>query len=150
MFKVGRGIFLLAPMAALMLAALMMTANAQVKVLPGSKIFVAPMDGGFNDLVSAEVVKRKLPVAVVTDEESADFVLTGKVSEANDKWYNSALGGKDKNEGSIRLISVKDKQLVWVGEAGDKGTLWGSLSKSGQGKIAERLVAKMKKDLFGK
>jgi hypothetical protein len=108
------------------------------------------MDGDFNDLIAAEIVKRKLPVGVVTDEETADFILTGKVSKASDKWYNSALGGKDQNEGSVRLISVKDKQLVWVGEAGDKGTLWGSLSKSGQGKLAERLVAKMKKDLFGK
>ncbi|MEP7341920.1 MAG: hypothetical protein ABI977_29580 [Acidobacteriota bacterium] len=145
MLKSYRGIILVL-IAAVSLAA----ANAQVKVSPGSKIFVAPMDGEFNDLLAAEIVKRKLPVSVVTDEESADFIITGKVSKSSDKWYNSALGGKDQNEGSIRLVSVKDKQLVWVGEAGDKGTLWGSLSKSGQGKLAERLVAKMKKDLFGK
>lgn len=143
MLKVCRGMFLL--LAVLVLA---VSADAQVKVAPGSKIFVAPMDGDFNDLVSAEIVKRKLPVSVVTDEQSADFIVTGKVSKASDKWYNSALGGKDQNEGSIRLISIKDKSLVWVGEAGDKGVLWGSLSKSGQGKLAERLVAKMKKDLF--
>ena len=145
MFKAYRGIILVL-VAAVSLAA----ANAQVKVAPGSKIFIAPMDGEFNDLLAAEIVKRKLPVGVVTDEQAADFIITGKVSKADDKWYNSALGGKDQNEGSIRLVSVKDKQLVWVGEAGDKGVLWGSLSKSGQGKLAERLVAKMKKDLFGK
>jgi hypothetical protein len=145
MLKSYRGIILVL-VAAVSLAA----ANVQVKVAPGSKIFIAPMDGGFNDLLAAEIVKRKLPVGVVTDEQAADFIITGKVSKADDKWYNSALGGKDQNEGSIRLVSVKDKQLVWVGEAGDKGTLWGSLSKSGQGKLAERLVAKMKKDLFGK
>lgn len=146
MLKFCRGIFLL------IVAGFALTAgaNAQVKVAPGSKVYVAPMDGDFNDLIATEIVKRKLPVAVVTDEESADFIITGKVSKSNDKWYNSALGGKDQTEGSIRLVSVKDKQLVWVGESGDKGTLWGSLSKSGQGKLAERLVAKMKKDLFGK
>jgi len=146
MLKFCRGMFLLLAAAMALTAA----ANAQVKVAPGSKIFVAPMDGGFNDLLAAEIVKRKLPVGVVTNEDSADFIITGKVSKSDDKWYNSALGGKDQTEGSIRLVSVKDKQLVWVGEAGDKGVLWGSLSKSGQGKLAERLVAKMKKDLFGK
>jgi len=145
MLKSYRGIILV-----LIAAASLAAANAQVKVAPGSKIFIAPMDGEFNDLLAAEIVKRKLPVGVVTDEQAADFIITGKVSKADDKWYNSALGGKDQNEGSIRLVSVKDKQLVWVGEAGDKGVLWGSLSKSGQGKLAERLVAKMKKDLFGK
>ncbi|HMV82277.1 MAG TPA: hypothetical protein PLD20_17315 [Blastocatellia bacterium] len=146
MLKFCCGIFLLL---ALALAPVTVT-EAQVKVLPGSKIFVAPMDEDFNTLIATEMVKRKLPVAVVTDETAADFVLSGTVSKSNDKWYNSALGGKDQKEGSVRLLSVKDKQLVWVGEAGDKGTLWGSLSKSGQGKLAERLVAKMKKDLFGK
>lgn len=124
------------------------TANAQTKVAEGSKIFVAPMDGEFNDLLATEMVKRKLPVSVVTDETAADFILTGKVTKSGDKWYNSALGGKDTSEGSVRLISVKDKSIVWVGEAGDKGVLWGSLSRSGKGKLAERLVAKMKKDLF--
>lgn len=146
MLKVCRGIMLLFVAAVLLTVA----ANAQVKVSPGSKIFVAPMDGEFNDLLATEIVKRKLPVSVVTDELAADFIITGKVSKSGDKWYNSALGGKDQTEGSVRLVSVKDKQLVWVGEAGDKGVLWGSLSKSGQGKLAERLVAKMKKDLFGK
>lgn len=143
MLKVCRGVFLL-----VVISVLTAAVCAQVKVAAGSKIFVAPMDGGFNDLLATEIVKRKLPVSVVTDEDSADFIITGKVSKAGDKWYNSALGGKDQTEGSIRLVSVKDKQLVWVGEAGDKGVLWGSLSKSGQGKLAERLVAKLKKDLF--
>lgn len=122
--------------------------NAQSKVPEGAKIFVAPMDGDFQDLLGAEIVKKKLPVSVVTDETAADFILTGKVSRSGDKWYNSALGGKDTNEGNFRLISVKDKSIVWVGEAGDKGVLWGSLSRSGKGKLAERLAAKMKKDLF--
>jgi len=139
-----RGILLIM-VAALTLAAV---AGAQVKVAFGSKIFVAPMDDEFDDLISAEIVKRKLPVSVVTDEQDADFIITGKISKSDDKWYNSALGGKDSNEGSIRLISVKDKSIVWVGEAGDKGVLWGSLSRSGKGKLAERLVNKMKKDLF--
>lgn len=126
------------------------TANAQTKVAEGSKVFVAPMEGDFHDVLGTEIVKRKLPVSVVTDETAADFIITGKVSKSGDKWYNSALGGKDTKEGSVRMLSVKDKSIVWVGEAGDKGALWGSLSRNGQGKMAERLVAKMKKDLFGK
>lgn len=126
------------------------TANAQAKVPEGAKIFVAPMEGDFHDILGTEIVKRKLPVSVVTDEAAADFIISGKVSKSGDKWYNSALGGKDTKEGSVRMLSVKDKSLVWVGEAGDKGALWGSLSRNGQGKMAERLVAKMKKDLFKK
>ena len=123
-------------------------ANGQAKVAEGSKIFVAPMDGYFTDLLATETAKEKRRVSVVTDETAADFIISGKVTKSGDKWYNSALGGKDNAEGSVRLISVKDKSIVWVGEAGDKGVLWGSLSRSGKGKLAERLVARMKKHLF--
>ncbi len=137
------GIFLL-----LLAAFSFVIADAQTKVPEGAKIFVAQMEGDFHDVLSVEIVKRKLPVSVVTEEDAADFILTGKVTKSGDKWYNSALGGKDTQEGSVRLISVKDKSIVWVGEAGDKGVLWGSLSRNGQGKMAERLIAKMKKDLF--
>lgn len=137
------GIFLL-----LLAAFSFVIADAQTKVPEGAKIFVAQMEGDFHDALSVEIVKRKLPVSVVTEEDAADFILTGKVTKSGDKWYNSALGGKDTQEGSVRLISVKDKSIVWVGEAGDRGMLWGSLSRNGQGKMAERLIAKMKKDLF--
>lgn len=133
---------------ALAVTASFVNAKAQTKVPEGSKVFVAPMEGDFHDTLGTEIVKRKLPVSVVTDEAAADFIITGKVSKSGDKWYNSAMGGKDTKEGSVRMLSVKDKSIVWVGEAGDKGALWGSLSRNGQGKMAERLVAKMKKDLF--
>lgn len=134
--------------AVLVAAVSFVNTNAQTKVPEGAKVFVAQMDGDFHDTLGTEIVKRKLPISVVTDEAAADFIITGKVSKSGDKWYNSAMGGKDTKEGSVRMISVKDKSIVWVGEAGDKGVLWGSLSRNGQGKMAERLVAKMKKDLF--
>lgn len=144
MLKFSRGIILFAGVVLL----LAIGAQAQARVAPGAKLFIAPMEGDLHDVLAAEIVKKKLPVSVVTDEQAADFIVTGKVTKSDDKWYNSALGGKDSEKSSIRLVSVKDKQIVWVGEAGDRGVLWGSLSKSGQNKMAQRLVEKMKKDLF--
>lgn len=81
-------------------------------------------------------------------EEDADFVLAGASIKADDKWYNTVFGGKDKNEGSISLFSVKDKTLIWAGEAGDRSLWWGGWKRGGQRKVADRLVSRMKKDLF--
>jgi hypothetical protein len=53
------------------------------------------------------------------------------------------LRGKDKNEGSVQLIRVKEQTMVWAGEAGDRSLFWG-----GQRKVADRIVNKMNKDLF--
>ena len=58
------------------------------------------------------------------------------------------LGGRDKNEGSVQIVSVSAKQVVWAGEAGDRSLLWGNLRRGGQRKVADRIVSKMKDELF--
>ena len=85
---------------------------------------------------------------LVTDEKDADFIMTGASIKGDDHWYNAVWGGKDKNEGNVQLISVKDKQIVWAGEAGDRSLLWGGFKRGGQRKVADRIAQQMKRDLF--
>jgi hypothetical protein len=118
------------------------------KVSPGAKIFIAPMQGDLHQFLAAEIVKKKVPIIVVTEEKAAEFILTGASIRGDDKWYHVIFGGKDKNEGSVQLISVKEKAMVWAGEAGDRSLWWGSLSRGGQRKVADRIIARMKSDLF--
>lgn len=114
----------------------------------GAKLFIAPMEGDLHPFIAAEIVKKKLPVVVVMEEKDADFILTGASIKGDDRWYHTVFGGKDKNEGSVQLISVKNKTMIWAGEAGDRSLWWGSLKRGGQRKVADRIVKKMKKDLF--
>ena len=118
------------------------------RVAPNSKVFISPMESGLDGFIAPEIVKKKIPIIVVTDEKDADFVLAGASIKADDKWYHVIFGGKDKNEGNVRLLSVKDKQMVWAGEAGDRSLWWGSFRRGGQRKIAAGIVKQMKKDLF--
>src|SRR5579862_5186820 len=76
----------------------------------GAKLFIAPMDGGLDGFIATEVVKQKIPVSVVTDEKDADYVLVGASLKADDHWYNTVFGGKDKNEGNVRVLEVKTKR----------------------------------------
>jgi hypothetical protein len=118
------------------------------KIPEGSRLFIAPMQGDLHPFIAAEIVKKKLPVIVVTEEKDADFIVSGASIKGDDKWYHTVFGGKDKNEGSVQLISVKDKTLVWAGEAGDRSLLWGNLRRGGQRKVADRIVNQINKDLF--
>jgi hypothetical protein len=122
--------------------------KAPSRVPSGSKIFVAPMEGNLHGFISPEIIKKKVPLIVVTEEKDADFILTGASIRGDDKWYHSVFGGKDKNEGNVQLISVKDKQVVWAREAGDRSMWWGGLRRGGQRKVADRIVKQLKKDLF--
>jgi hypothetical protein len=62
--------------------------------------------------VDAEILKKKLPVTVMTDEKDAQLILTGSSLKADDQWYSTVFNGKDRNEGNIRLLNIKDNILI--------------------------------------
>ena len=116
--------------------------------LAGAKIYIAPMKGNLHPFIATEIVKKKLPVVVVTDKKKADYILAGSFLKGDDKWYHTAFGVTDKNEGSVQLINVKNKTMVWAGGAGDQSLFLRGWSRGGKSKVAGRIVNKMKKDLF--
>src|SRR5216683_6074246 len=106
--------------------------NSRGKLPAGIRMFVSSMQGNLDGFISAEIVKRKLPISLTMEESSADYVLTGSSIKADDKWYHVAFGGKDKNEGNVALIRVKDKTIVWAGEAGDRSMWLGGWKRGGE------------------
>jgi hypothetical protein len=132
------------PVLGLFVLALSVSASGQI-VPKGSKVFIAPMQGDLDGFIASEIIKKKLPLIVVTEDKDADYILTGASLKADDRWYNTVFGGKDKNEGNVRLLDVKSKQMIWAGEAGDR-SLWASgWRRGGERKIADRIVDQMKK-----
>jgi len=142
--------WLLAALAILVLASTQAVAQnkSEKPSLSGKKIFIAPMRGELHPFIAAEIVRKKLPVIVVTEKKKADYILAGSFIKGDEKWYHTAFGVTDKNEGNVQLVKVKDKTLVWAGGAGDRSLLLGGWSRGGQRKVADRIVNKMKKDLF--
>lgn len=124
----------------------------RISIPEGSKVYIAKMENGFDGYISAEIIKRKLPVTIVTDDSTADYIITGGSNKGDHHWYDTVVTGveKDRNQGNIQLVSAKEKSVIWAAEAGDRSLWWGSLKKSGPRKVAERLVGKMKDELFKK
>ncbi len=127
---------------------LVKAAKNKPKTLEGAHLFISQMEGGLDGFIATEIIKEKLPVTVVTEEKDADYILVGTSLKGDDHWYNTVFGGKDKNEGNVRVLSVKGHEMVWAGEAGDRSLWWGNLKRGGQRKVAERIVKQMKKDMF--
>ena len=127
-------------------------AVAQNKVDPpslaGAKIFIEPMQGDLHPFIAAEIVKKKLPVVVVTERKNAEYILAGSFIIGDDKRNRTASGVTDKNQGSVQLINLKDKTLVWAGGADDRSMFLGGWSRGGQSKVADRIINTMKNDLF--
>src|SRR5262245_56315092 len=66
--------------------------------LADAKIFIEPMQGDLHPFVAAEIVKKKLPVVIVTDRKDADYILAGSFIKGDGKWNRTALGVTDKNQ----------------------------------------------------
>jgi hypothetical protein len=54
-----------------------MAVNGQSRVPTGSKVFIAPMEGSLDGFIAPEIIKKKLPLVVVTEEKDAEYILTG-------------------------------------------------------------------------
>lgn len=116
-----------------------------------ARFFVAPMEESFDGLITALMIEKKLPVSIVADENLADFIVVGGTNKGTHKWYDTVFGSgyeRDRNQGSIRIIRVRDKTVVWGAQKGDRSLWWGALKKGGKRKVAERLVNEMKDNLF--
>lgn len=116
-----------------------------------ARFFIAPMEEGFDGLITALMIEKKLPVLIVADENLADFIVVGGTNKGTHKWYDTVFGSgyeRDRNQGSLRVIRVRDKTVIWGAQKGDRSLWWGALKKGGKRKVAERLVNEMKGDLF--
>lgn len=113
------------------------------------KVYIAPMEGGFDSFLAAALIDNEVPVTITTVEGSASFIITGQAVKGQNHWYDVVFGAeRDRNQGSIRLLKVSDRSIVWAGAAGDRSLWWGALKSGGQKKVAGRLARELKKGYF--
>lgn len=108
-----------------LLVALCWSASAQDNspyVPPGSKpipsgarIFVAPMPGGFETYLVAGIVKKKVPLVVVTDTTKADFEITGVSETDKAGWAKMLFMGTDasRETASIKVVNKNTGEVVF-------------------------------------
>lgn len=104
-------------------------------ILKGALVYIEPMPGGVDGLLAAEIVKRGVPLVVTGNHNDADYVI-GSLSDPK------ANGGRDF-DGAIEMIDPQARQIVWIGDAGP------AKRRKTPKKMAQQLIRKMQKDLFG-
>jgi hypothetical protein len=131
---------------ALLIAASMSVA-AEPKLIPAeSKIYIADLGEGLGSYLKAELVKRKLPIKIVTEESDANFVITGIAEAKERKWHEGFLTRtKDNSTGAIEVHNRQSKEMIWASEAGDRNMWIGALARDGQRKVADRLANNLAK-----
>jgi hypothetical protein len=85
------------------------------RVESGSKIYVAPMDDGFDISLVAAIVKKQLPVVVVADKSKADYEISGISQSDKAGWAKMLFLGTDASneQASIKVVDLKSGEVVF-------------------------------------
>jgi hypothetical protein len=119
------------------------TLIAALKIEPGSKVFIHPMDGFENFLVAA-FQNKKVPLVVVADREKADFEIKGNSESKKPGWAKTIFGsGRSAESASIQMINIKTGEVVYA-VSSEKNDAWKGKRSTAE-HIAERLGKKIRK-----
>ena len=82
----------------------------------GARLFVAPIQNGFETYIVAGLEKKKVPVVVVTDRSKADYELSGVSDSDKAGWAKMLfLGSQQTNESaSIKIVNLKTDKVVFA------------------------------------
>jgi hypothetical protein len=104
------------------------------KFIPvGSKVYVAPMKDGFDTFVIAGIMKKKVPVVVVTSRERADYEITGIAESEKAGWAKMLFIGsiQSAEQASIKIVEIKTDEVVF-GYSVNKGNSYRGKQSAGE------------------
>jgi hypothetical protein len=117
------------------------------KAIPaGSKIYIAAMDNGFQDALSAAITKKKVPLQVVASKDNADFEVSGTSETQKAGAAKIILMGNwhSREEASIRVTNLKSGVVAFAYSYHNDASAHGKQSAAEA--CAKHLKEKIEKD----
>jgi hypothetical protein len=99
------------------------------------KVYVEKMENNLDQYITSEISRQfHGSLEIVLDRAHADGVITGV-----------NIGAQDTTKATIRMVDPSGKTVLWSATADDRDKTFMKLKHSGEQKIAEHLVAALKK-----
>jgi hypothetical protein len=112
----------------------------------GAKIFIAPVEGGFETYLAAGLVKKQVPVTIVAIREKADYEISGVAESEKAGWAKMLFLGSQasKEQAGIKVLNLKTQEVVFA-YAVNKGN-----SARGKQSAAEACAKHLKEKIEGR
>jgi hypothetical protein len=90
-------------------------AEADMRIPAGSRLYIAPIEGGYDTYLAAAIHKKEVPVILVADKSKADFELSGVTETERAGWAKTIfLASTATNEdASIKIVNLKSGVIVF-------------------------------------
>jgi len=108
-------------------AAPLLPATAEsMKIVPGARVFIAPMDG-FENYLAAALGKKKVPLIPVFDQTQADYVISGTSVDKKAGWAKIVFMGNihSDNAASVTMTDKRTGAIVYAYAVDKKSTMHG-------------------------
>ena len=90
-----------------------LSADPGARIPRGARVFIGPIEGGYDIYLSAAMHKKEVPIVIVTDREKADFELSGVSESEKAGWAKTLFWGdtSSKEQASVKMVnSARGKQ----------------------------------------
>ena len=90
--------------------------NSNKTIPAGSKVFIAPMENGFNEYLKAALQAKKVPVVVVDNKESADFEISGHSDTQRASTAKKVImwDWRSNEQASIQVTNLKTSEIAFA------------------------------------
>jgi len=102
------------------------------KIPKGAKVFVAPIEGGYETYLKDAIAKKKVPVEIVASRDLADYEITGTSESQKASTAKKVILGNwhSREEASITLSNIKSAEVVWAYSVHEEASTHGKKSSA--------------------
>jgi hypothetical protein len=106
--------------------------DGDMRIPPGSRLYIAPIEGGYDIYLAAAMHKKEVPLIIVTDKSKADFELSGVTETEKAGWAKTIfLQTTATNEqASIKIVNLKSGTVAFGYNVNKSNSMRGKQSSS--------------------
>ncbi len=82
----------------------------------GARVFIAPVEGGFENYLAAAIQKKNVPLVVVTNRDKAEFEISGVAETEKAGWAKMLFMGTtaSKEQAGVKIVNLKSDEVVFA------------------------------------
>jgi hypothetical protein len=89
--------------------------DENARIPAGARVFIGPIEGGYDIYLAAAIHKKAVPVVITTDRTKADFELSGVTESEKAGWAKIVFWGNTSSseQASVKMVNIKTGTVVW-------------------------------------
>jgi hypothetical protein len=89
--------------------------DADAKIPRGARVYIAPIEGGYDIYLAAAMHKKEVPITIVIDKTKADFELSGVTETEKAGWAKTVFmrNTSTAEQASIKVVNLKSSTVVF-------------------------------------